>query len=115
MGDTYSYAIVYSIRRDDGSPLVSDETLAAGAERDGLLPLRFRNYGTQVRTSGGGAHGSSWFYDADPADNAIQFVEMMTQDQPLNRAPPPSSSRICRSTRTTTTAPARHWLRAPGG
>gem|GEM_PF-915318 len=72
-----------SIRRDDGSPLVSDETLAAGAERDGLLPLRFRNYGTQVRTSGGGAHGSSWFYDADPADNAIQFVEMMTQDQPL--------------------------------
>ena len=59
MGDTYSYAIVYSIRRDDGSPLVSDETLAAGAERDGLLPLRFRNYGTQVRTSGGGAHGSS--------------------------------------------------------
>ena len=83
MGDTYSYAIVYSIRRDDGSPLVSDETLAAGAERDGLLPLRFRNYGTQVRTSGGGAHGSSWFYDADPADNAIQFVEMMTQDQPL--------------------------------
>ena len=64
-------------------PLVSDETLAAGAERDGLLPLRFRNYGTQVRTSGGGAHGSSWFYDADPADNAIQFVEMMTQDQPL--------------------------------
>ncbi|MFR5809960.1 MAG: DUF4179 domain-containing protein, partial [Flavonifractor plautii] len=51
MGDTYSYAIVYSIRRDDGSPLVSDETLAAGAERDGLLPLRFRNYGTQVRTS----------------------------------------------------------------
>ena len=82
-GDTYSYAIVYSIRRDDGSPLVSDETLAAGAERDGLLPLRSRNYGTQVRTSGGGAHGSSWFYDADPADNAIQFVEMMTQDQPL--------------------------------
>ena len=83
MGDTYSYAIVYSIRRDDGSPLVSDETLAAGAEQNGLLPLRFRNYGTQVRTSGGGAHGSSWFYDADPADNAIQFVEMMTQDQPL--------------------------------
>ena len=36
-----------------------------------------------MRTSGGGAHGSSWFYDADPADNAIQFVEMMTQDQPL--------------------------------
>ena len=32
MGDTYSYAIVYSIRRDDGSPLVSDETLAAGAD-----------------------------------------------------------------------------------
>lgn len=63
--------------------MVSDETLAAGAERDGLLPLRFRNYGTQVRTSGGGVHGSSWFYDADPADNAIQFVEMMTQDQPL--------------------------------
>lgn len=83
MGDTYSYAIVYSIRRDDGSPLVSDETLAAGVEQNGLLPLRFRNYGTQVRTSGGGSHGQSFFYDADPADNAIQFVEMMTQDQPI--------------------------------
>lgn len=66
------------------------EAVPAPAEEEGsllsavnLLPLRFRNYGTQVRTSGGGAHGSSWFYDADPADNAIQFVEMMTQDQPL--------------------------------
>ncbi|MFQ9917998.1 MAG: DUF4179 domain-containing protein [Flavonifractor plautii] len=82
MGDTYSYAIVYSIRRDDGSP--GQRRDAGGRSRTGWpAPLRFRNYGTQVRTSGGGAHGSSWFYDADPADNAIQFVEMMTQDQPL--------------------------------
>lgn len=116
MGDTYSYAIVYSIRRDDGSPLVSDETLAAGAERDGLLPLRFRNYGTQVRTSGGGAHGSSWFYDADPADNAIQFVEMMTQDQPLK--PGTASVKfqdLSVYTDNELPQPARHWLRAPGG
>ena len=27
MGDTYSYAIVYSIQRDDGEPLVSQEVL----------------------------------------------------------------------------------------
>lgn len=84
MGDAYSYAVVYSIRRDDGQPLVSDDILAAGAGENGALPLHFRNYGTQVHAhSGDGSHGTAWFYDADPTDSAIQFVEMQTQNAPL--------------------------------
>ena len=82
LGDTYSYAIVYSIRRDDGEPLVSQEVLDAGAERNGLLPLSFRSWGASLGMYSG-SHGQAFFYDADPADSAIQFVEMMTNDQPL--------------------------------
>ena len=82
LGDTYSYAIVYSIQREDGQPLVSEDVLAAAAEQDMPLPLRFNNYGTQLHIPGN-SHGQSFFYDADPADSAIQFVEMHTSDRPL--------------------------------
>ena len=82
LGDTYSYAILYSIQREDGQPLVSEDVLAAAAEQDMPLPLRFNNYGTQLHIPGN-SHGQSFFYDADPADSAIQFVEMHTSDRPL--------------------------------
>lgn len=55
MGDTYSYAIVYSIRRDDGSPLVSDETLAAGARTGWPAPPeipQLRHSGAHIRRRG---------------------------------------------------------------
>ena len=53
MGDTYSYAIVYSIRRDDGSPLVSD---AGGRSRTGWpappeIP-QLRHSGAHIRRRG---------------------------------------------------------------
>lgn len=79
IGDRYSYAILYSIRRDDGQPLAQDIS-----STEGRLALTFDDWGTQLGQPGG-SHGSSWFFDADPADNAIQFVEMMTQDQPLGQ------------------------------
>lgn len=82
LGDTYSYAIVYSIRRDDGQPLVSQEVLDAGAERNGPLPFAFRNWGTSLGIFSS-SHGQAFFYDADPADSAIQFVEMMTCEEPI--------------------------------
>ena len=78
IGDTYSYAVVYSIARDDGQPLA--ERLEANEL--GLLPLTFDGADTNVGILGG-SHGSAYFYDADPEDNAVQYVEMMTADVPI--------------------------------
>lgn len=78
VGDTYSYAIVYSIAREDGQPLADDLT----ANELGYLPLLFQDSGTDVGHMGG-MHGTSYFYDADPSDNSIQFVEMMTADDSI--------------------------------
>ena len=80
IGDTYSYAVVYSIARDDGRPLAEDLTPLGGV--DGPLPLTFDQSDTFVGMLGG-SHGTAYFYDADPADNAIQYVEMMTADTPI--------------------------------
>ena len=80
IGDAYSYAIVYSIARDDGQPLA--ESLEPLENTDGLLPLTFEQSDTSLGILGG-AHGSAYFYDADPADNAVQYVEMMTLDTPI--------------------------------
>lgn len=80
IGDTYSYAVVYSIARDDGRPLAEDLTPLGGVE--GPLPLTFDQSDTFVGMLGG-SHGTAYFYDADPADNAIQYVEMMTADTPI--------------------------------
>ena len=85
MGDTYSYAIVYSIRRDDGEPLVSQEVLESG---DNALPLTFDSHDVTPGNPlavllGGGGGGYSRFYDADPNDNAIQFMEVWTFSSPI--------------------------------
>ena len=88
VGDTYSYAIVYSISREDGQPLVSQEVLADSEAYKGRLPLSFEGYDLlpsnplTVLFSGGGG-GFSYFYDADPSDNAIQFVSFWTSDTPI--------------------------------
>ena len=85
VGDTYSYAIVYSIRRDDGQPLVSQEVLESG---DNALPLTFDSHDVTPGNPlavllGGGGGGYSRFYDADPNDNAIQFMEVWTFSSPI--------------------------------
>ena len=69
IGDTYSYAVVYSIARDDGQPLAEDLTPLGGA--NGPLPLTFEQSDTFIGMLGG-SHGTAYFYDADPADNASQ-------------------------------------------
>ena len=79
IGDTYSYAIVYSIQREDGVPLV--EGLHAG-ETTGMLPLGFERADTDEGIKGG-RHGWSYFFDADPTDHAVQFVEQVTFDNPI--------------------------------
>ncbi len=70
VGDRSSCAVVYSIEFDDPAAL---EEIEPG--EDGTLPLvsdATRHVdGTIAR--GGGA----WFYDADPSDDTIQYVETM--------------------------------------
>ena len=84
VGDTYSYAVVYTIQREDGKALVSGDVLARAANPESeALPLAFQSHDTTPRGYKGGSHARSWFYDADPADNAIQFVELRTQDTPI--------------------------------
>lgn len=78
IGDTYSYAIVYSIYREDGQPITADPD----PNRDGALSLRFGDWDTDVGHMGG-MHGTAWFFDEDPADNAVQFVQLLTADAPL--------------------------------
>lgn len=77
IGDTHSYAIVYSIQREDGTPLAEDIP-----ETNGVLSLDFSLFGTDLDVMAG-SHGTSFFYDADPSDSAIQYVEMMTYDTPI--------------------------------
>lgn len=88
VGDTYSYAVVYTIQREDGNPLVSQEVLDGNEEYEGRLPLSFEDYdlrptGPLASLASGGGGGFSHFYDADPTDNAIQFVAFWTSDTPI--------------------------------
>ena len=49
IGDAYSYAVVYSIAREDGQPLAEDlEPLG-----NGVLPLTFDRADTSVGVTGG--------------------------------------------------------------
>jgi len=76
IGDKNNVAVIFSIAKDDGTAFEGIE-----ATDDGLLPLAFSDdleldlpLPTKI-AHGYGATGSSYFYDADPGDNAIQLVE----------------------------------------
>lgn len=84
VGDTYSYAVVYTIQREDGEALVGDDILARAPDPEtDALPLTFRSYDAALQGYRGASGGNRWFYDADPADSAIQFVELRTGNTPL--------------------------------
>lgn len=81
IGDKTNVAVIFSISKDDGSSFEGVE-----ATDDDLLPLGLSDdvevdfpLVTQI-TQGYGATGSAYFYDADPADNAIQLVETRSYD-----------------------------------
>ena len=77
IGDKYHYAITYTITKDDGSAFDMADDIG-----NGYLPLMFEQQDTYFGNMGG-AHGTSYFYDADPNDNAIQFVEMRETDREI--------------------------------
>ncbi len=71
IGDKYHYAITYTIAKDDGTAFDFDRDALLG---DNRFPMMFEDSDVSLRGFMGGAHGCSYFYDADPADNAIQYV-----------------------------------------
>lgn len=83
IGDKYHYAITYTIAKDDGTAFDLDFN-ADDIAKAGYLPLTFSEWNTDVGTWGG-SHGSAYFYDANPQDNAIQYVEMMEVDRELKQ------------------------------
>ena len=76
IGDTYNAAIVYTIRRDDGTALLPE-----GTDVRSLLMGRFGYVDLSVR---GGSHGSAWFVDEVPGDDTIQLVQTITADVPIS-------------------------------
>ena len=69
-GDRSNYVVVYAIEFDDPSVL---EGIVPG--EDGTLPLVADASRRVDGTIAGG--GASWFFDADPGDGTIQYVESM--------------------------------------
>lgn len=74
IGDTSNYAVVFSVAKDDGSAFEGIEASDSGA-----LPIIFDGpWSLTIDGVYGGGGGGAYFYDADPTDNAIQFVEKMS-------------------------------------
>ena len=76
-GDRENYAIVYSIAKDDGTAFDLPPKTDSGT-----LPLRFQEGSPTASVSDTrSTSGTAYFYDADPADNAIQYIERTSVNQ----------------------------------
>lgn len=78
IGMRHAYAVVYTIEKDDGTAF--DELTM---NENGLYNLFLDGGGdinalTALRLGVQGGYGGSYTFDADPTDNAIQLVEMMS-------------------------------------
>lgn len=82
VGDRYHYAITFTIARDDGTAFDMDFSGIQGTNR---LPLMFEESDVTLSGFRGGSHGSSYFYDADSGDNAIQYVVLRETDGEVPR------------------------------
>lgn len=70
LGDQYNVCIIFSIRRDDGTPLLPEHVTA------GQLTLG----GDEGLTQKGGSHGVSWFVDRD---GEVQYIRTISADRPV--------------------------------
>lgn len=78
IGMRHAYAVVYTIEKDDGTAfdeLTMNENGAFNLFLEGGGSI---NALTALRLGVKGGYGSSHTFDADPSDNAIQLVEMMS-------------------------------------
>lgn len=75
IGDEYNICMVFTISRDDGTPLLPE-----GVTADQLLAGGFDNI-----SFGKGGHGTAYFVDAVPGDEVIQYVWVFSSDEPVNQ------------------------------
>ena len=75
IGDQYNTAIVYTIRRDDGTAL-----LPQGISAKGLMLGGFGGASLNIR---GGSHGSARFITDEADDSAIHLVQTVSADRPI--------------------------------
>ena len=78
IGMRHAYAVVYTIEKDDGTAfdeLTMNQNGAYNLVLDGGGSI---NALTALRLGAKGIGGTSYTFDADPTDNAIQLVEMMS-------------------------------------
>lgn len=71
--DGYNYLISYTLEKEDGSAFDCTKNPDTG-----LYDLGWKRSDSTIGRGVDGAAGSSYFYDADPSDNAIQYVETMS-------------------------------------
>ena len=71
--DGYNYLISYTLEKDDGSAFDCTKNPDTG-----LYDLYWKRSDSTIGSNVDGRSGSSYFYDADPNDNAIQYVETMS-------------------------------------
>ena len=71
--DGYNYLISYTLEKEDGSAFDCTKNPDTG-----LYDLGWKRSDSTIGRGVDGATGSSYFYDEDPSDNAIQYVETMS-------------------------------------
>lgn len=78
IGMRHAYAVAYTIEKEDGTAF--DELKMSESGRYNLFLEGSGNVNalTALRLGIKGGYGSSFTFDANPADNAIQLVEMMS-------------------------------------
>lgn len=71
--DGYNYLISYTLEKEDGSAFDCTKNPDTG-----LYDLYWKRSDSTIGRGVDGASGSSYFYDENPSDNAIQYVETMS-------------------------------------
>ena len=70
IGDKYNACIIYTIKREDGSPLGLPDGVKAA-------DLAFEKSGCDL-SGGNGSHGTSWFMDGDTGDGGVRYAETIS-------------------------------------
>ncbi len=71
--DGYNYLISYTLEKEDGSTFDCTKNPDTG-----LFDLYWKRSDSTIGRGVDGATGGSYFYDKNPSDNAIQYVETMS-------------------------------------
>lgn len=75
--DGYNYMLTFSVVKDDGTPF-DVETIP---DTNGKLDVFWDRWSSDIGLNTTGGHGGSYFYDENPDDAAIQYVETMSYDE----------------------------------